>query len=169
MLPKKVYSKRRKESGTFQLPWDGSAYKMCFSNKFRCVTITTAFNIEHLKWSLLYDKTVYFSLEREYECDPKASMDGEQLLKGEWFFLCQLLQLKTATRNNLAGSLNLLNHLEVKGLQDRGLLEAAEMRIQFWSAIFTVTVAITSLVSTMSIKQSFEESTDRVRIYLHIF
>jgi len=55
----------------------------------------------------------------------------------------------------------LLSHLEVKGLQDRGLLEAAEMRIQFWSAIFTVTVAITSLVSTMSIKQSFEESTER--------
>jgi len=127
----KVYSKRRKESGTFHLPWDGSAYKMCFSNKF----------------SLLYDKTVYFSLEREYECDPKTLMDGEQLLK--------------ATRNNLAGSLNLLSHLEVKGLQDRGLLEAAEMRIQFWSAIFTVTVAITSLVSTMSIKQSFEESTER--------
>lgn len=126
----KVYSKRRKESGNFQLPWDGSAYKICFSNKF----------------SLLYDKTVYFSLERQYEIDPKQLMDGEQLLK--------------ATHNNLASSLNALNHLEVKGLQDRGLLEAAEKRIQFWSAIFTITVVVTSIVSTISIKQSFE-ATDR--------
>ena len=90
-------------------------------------------------------------------------MDGEQLLK--------------AAKNNLASSLNLLTHLEVKSLQepfssarvrlagsrraeqkrnkDTGIIEAAEKRIQFWSFIFTVVVIFTTFASATSIKNSF--------------
>lgn len=121
----KLYSKRRKQTGSFELPWNGNSYQICFSNKF----------------SLLYDKTVYLSIERKYETDPKENMDGEQLLK--------------AAKNNLASSLNLLTHLEVKSLQDTGIIEAAEKRIQFWSFIFTLVVIFTTFVSATSIKNCF--------------
>ena len=58
--------KRRKQTGSHEFNWDGNDYQICFSNKF----------------SLLYDKTVYFAVERKYQVDPKDGMNGEQLLKG---------------------------------------------------------------------------------------
>ena len=53
--------------------------------------------------------------------------------------------------------MNSLTHLEVKAIQDGGIIESAGLRIQFWSFIFTTVVIITSIVSTISIKNSFGE------------